>query len=271
MQMNCTRRGWLALAMLAAAGCKSAGGLARSKGRLAVQLWSVRKLCEKDFPGTLAALKKMGYEGIQCGGFFGRDAKQLRSLFDGNGLLAAGVQMQPAALSPDKRQASFDFAQTIGAQQIFVPWYAGKTEAEWKKLSDLLSETAEAAPAGLRIGYHNHQHEFRQKWNDICVWEWLYRNVSPKVCQQLDIGHCTLAGEDPVKWIRAYPGRIPCVHVKAGTTKSGVIGGPDDRVQWPAALAACDAVGTDWRVVEAEIRPDTLDEVRASIDFLKKM
>jgi len=248
----------------------SAAAAAR-KLQVGVQLWSVRKVCDQDFPGTLRALRTMGYAGVQCGGFFGRTAAELKALFGEVGLAPAGMQMQADKIvKPENLAASVAFAKELGAPCLFVPHFDAPTPDGWKRFGEQMATAAAAfKAAGIRLGYHNHQHEFRDTFDGVCKWEFLYRNTSDDVCQQLDIGHCTLAGADPVFWLSKYPGRIPAVHVKAASTASGAIGSPTDTVNWDAAFAACERAGTEWLVVEAEVRPDALDDVRSSIDFMK--
>ena len=67
-KLNCIRNAIAAaVAVLATAAVSAAP-------RLAFQVYVVRELCEKDFVGTLKAAKAMGYEGVETGRFFGRDA-----------------------------------------------------------------------------------------------------------------------------------------------------------------------------------------------------
>jgi len=264
------------LATLAATGCGSypfsafAAELAgKRKLRTGVQLWSVRKLCDKDFLGTLKALKAMGYEGVQCGGFFGHSAKALNTIFKDHGLATAGVQMQADKIKPENLDATITFAKELGAPYLFIPWFDAKTADGWKKFAEQMATAAAGfKAAGLRLGYHNHQHEFRDKFDGTCKWEILYDNTSADVCQQMDLGHCMLAGEDPAYWLKKYPKRNPAVHVKAASKATGVIGA--DGADWDKAFQACEADITEWYVVEAEIRPDTLDDVRGCIDFMKQ-
>ena len=54
----------------------------KASPRMAFQVYAVRDLCEKDFPGTLRAVKTLGYEGVETGRFYGRGAKEIRSLMD---------------------------------------------------------------------------------------------------------------------------------------------------------------------------------------------
>jgi sugar phosphate isomerase/epimerase len=269
------RRSFLSAAACAAcgvlAGGSAIGGERGAKPRVGVQLWSVRTLCDKDFPGTLKALKDMGYAGVQCGGFFGRTASELKALFADLGLAPAGVQMQADKIvKPENLSASVAFAHELGAPYLFVPHFDAQTPDGWKRFGEQLATAASAfKAAGIRLGYHNHQHEFRDAFDGVCKWEFLFKNTSADVCQQLDIGHCTLAGADPAYWVSKYPGRIPAVHAKAASTSSGAVGGPTDAVKWDAAFTACEAAGTEWYVVEAEVRPDALDDVRGSIQYMK--
>lgn len=235
-----------------------------------VQLYSVRTLCERDLPGTLKALKEMGYAGVQCGGFFGRSAKELSALFKDHGLAAAGLQMQAdKILKPENLSSSIDFARELGAPYLFIPHFDAKTADAWMRFAEQMSVAAGAfKKAGLRLGYHNHQHEFLDMFDGVCKWQVLFDNASPDVCQQLDLGHCMLAGEDPARWLKKYPNRNPAVHVKAASKTSGVVGA--DGASWERAFEACEADITEWYVVEAEINPGSLDDVRGCIGFMKQ-
>ena len=111
------RTGFAATAGLALSGL---GAAPTRRVKAGVQLYSVRKLCERDFPGTLRALKAMGYEGVQCGGFFGRTAKELNTLFKDHGLAAAGMQMQAdRIIKPENIAESVTFrCSELGALSV---------------------------------------------------------------------------------------------------------------------------------------------------------
>ncbi len=272
MQNRIGRRGFLKAGFCAACSMAASSFATPPTRRIktGIQLYSVRTLCEKDLTGTLKALHDMGYEGVQCGGFFGRTAKALNALFRDHGLAAAGMQMQAdKIIKPENLAASVDFARELGAPYLFVPHFDAKTTDEWKRFAEQMSAASAAfKAAGLRLGYHNHQHEFRDKFDGKCKWEILFDNASPDVCQQLDLGHCMLAGEDPAFWLKKYPRRNPAVHVKSVSKTTGVVGA--DGADWEKAFAACEADVTEWYVVEAEIHPDALDDVRGCISFMKQ-
>ena len=58
---------------------------------IGLQLYSVREDCQKDLPRVLEAVAKMGYEGVEFAGYYGRSAKELRKLLDQNGLRCCGT------------------------------------------------------------------------------------------------------------------------------------------------------------------------------------
>ena len=45
---------------------------------IALQLYSVRNELQKDFPGTLAQVKEMGYDGVELAGLCGYSPEQVK-------------------------------------------------------------------------------------------------------------------------------------------------------------------------------------------------
>src|ERR1051325_10739023 len=101
------------LSLFAAAGKKKIG--------LGVQLYSVRKDCEKDLPGTLNAVGKIGYQAVEFAGYYGRDAKTLRKLLDDAGLKCCGTHLQIDTLLGDKLAPTIAFNKTLGNKYLIVP------------------------------------------------------------------------------------------------------------------------------------------------------
>ncbi len=76
---------------------------------IALQLYSVRGDFTRDVPGTLKAVSKLGYEGVEPWGYAGTpkvfqeySAKQLRKMLDDNGLKCCGMHHQLEALAPER-------------------------------------------------------------------------------------------------------------------------------------------------------------------------
>lgn len=281
-----------------AASCASVlmPGLAASpthRLRIGFQVYGVRELCAKDLFGTLKAAKEIGYEGVETGRFYGRSAADWKPLCADLGLELFALQVYPHALAEPQLGETIRFCHAAGCSRVNVAWYKGSEENanDWQLLINVLNHAAEVcAKEGIVVGYHNHDHEFRQRIGDCCVWDWLWREgdgtdlrqisatprFSPRVMQELDCGHCVLGGGNPVEWIGRFPGRIPCVHltpaiVDAAGLKPGEagIGSSRDTAGWPSVLAALRRCGTEWLAVKLTQFPDSLADLKASFGYLK--
>ena len=106
----------LAGASLGLAGCATdkSSATAKKKIPVGVELYSVRNECKADFPGTMEAVAKIGYQGVEFAGYWGRSAREIRKMVDNNGLVTCGTHTQLADLQPDKIDATIEFNQIIG-------------------------------------------------------------------------------------------------------------------------------------------------------------
>jgi sugar phosphate isomerase/epimerase len=241
---------------------------------VAVQLYSVRDLCKADLVGTLKAIRAMGYVGVEFAGYYGKSAKELKQILSDTGLVMCGTHTGLDTIKPDKIQETIAFNQETGNKFLMVPGMGAKTKEEWLDAAKVFSAAAATAKAaGMYVGYHNHQHEFKDKFDDgLCKWETLFNNASPDVCTQLDVGHVVSAGEDPAKWLKKYPGRTRTLHAKEIYPGPGILGkAPEGKqgVKWDEVFALCEADVTEWYIVESEADPKSLENIRGCFEFLK--
>lgn len=230
----------------------SVGGRVLRRG---FQVYAVRDLCERDFPGTLKAAKALGYEGVETGRFYGRDAKGLKAVCEDAGLELFALQLYPDTLVGDELKKTIRFCHECGCECVNTAWFKGSSENErdWQLVVNVLNAAAPVLRReGIRLGYHNHDQEFRIRFGGKTVCEWLFERFSPLVKQEFDPGWCSAAGEDPVKWLKEHPGRNPTVHVMPGY-------GTD----WPAVFAELRRQETEWLVAKPTSHPDSLDGLRA--------
>ncbi len=237
-----------------------------------LQLYSVRDQCQKDLPGTVAAVAKIGYKGVEFAGYYGRSAKELRQLLDDNGLVACGTHTPYESVLANKLQATIEFNRTIGNHFLIVPWM-NETHSKqvWLDRAKLFNDLADQLKAdGMWVGYHAHAHDFRQI-EGVSAWDLFFGNTKPEVIMQLDTSNCWDGGADPVAVLKKYPGRARSIHIKAhGGGPDAVIG--EDKVNWAEVFAFCEGPGkTQWYVLEHESGKDPLDAVRRSFEALKKM
>jgi sugar phosphate isomerase/epimerase len=232
-------------------------GLAAGKVPIGVQLYSVRKDCEKDLPGTLEAIKGFGYEAVEFAGYYGRSAGDMKKLLDDNGLKCCGTHTALDTLEGDALAKTVEYNETIGNKNLICPWIdekLRKTADDWKKLAAEFDSIADkVAPAGMRVGYHNHNVEFTPLADGKTAWDLFFGGTEKSVIQQVDLGNCIDAGADPVALIRKYPGRTVTIHLKefSKTKPDAFIG--EGAVPWKQVFDACETVGgTEWYIVEYE-------------------
>jgi sugar phosphate isomerase/epimerase len=227
---------------------------ARKKIPIGVQLYSVRTYIPADVPGGFVAIKKMGYEGVEFAGYFGKDAKTLRQWLDDAGLKCCGTHTQMPTLLGDELKPTIEFNQVLGNPYLVVPALSGvKTLDDWARTADTFNQIAEQLkPVGMRLGYHNHTWEFQPIDGQLPL-DLFLSKTNRNVFLQLDVGHVVHAGADPAVYLRKNPGRATTVHIKEWSTtkKDAVIG--EGEVKWPEVLQLCESVGgTEWYIIEEE-------------------
>jgi sugar phosphate isomerase/epimerase len=238
---------------------KGAAAKTAASIRIGLQLYSVRKECEKDggknLPNVLEAVAAMGYAGVEFAGYYGWSAEDLRLMLDDNGLACCGAHVGLETLLGDSLDRSADFHRTLGNQFLIVPGlkepYRCSPDA-WERTAELFNEIhARLKPHLMRTGYHNHSVEF-QPMEGCLPWEVFGAHTDRMVVLQLDIGNCMDGGGDPVHELRRFPGRGTTVHLKEfGGPPQAVIG--EGQVRWQEILdLLATSAGTKWQIVEHE-------------------
>lgn len=250
---------------------KSAARSDKLSPQISVQLWSVKDPLKADFTGTLTALSKMGFAGVEFAreyGPYAEDPKGLKKLLDSLNLQASGAHISFELLNAKNFEQTVAFFKTLKVDMLIVGW----DERAWHpdgilQVVSLLNQYSEKlAKHKMKIGFHNHNHEF-DPFGDSTYWDYLAENTVEDVILQQDVGWTTFAGKDPVEYVRRYPGRTLTTHYKVrlpeGTVgKLPFIG--QDTIDWPALIKANTEVGgTLWLVVEQEEYPNGLSPLQA--------
>lgn len=228
---------------------------------IALQLYSVRDDCGKNFDKALERVAKMGFDAVEFAGYHTYDgkAKALRQKLDDLGLKVAGTHIGTNSLLPQAIGKTIEFHQELGCKYLIVPGDGRFADREKsKELAEIFNTAAETLKkVEMATGYHNHTHEF-QKDGDKTYWELFAERTVPEVVLQQDVGWTVAAGVDPVAMVRKYPGRSKIIHCKPTVVDGqgkAYIG--EDSVPWKAIFEACEEVGgTEWYTVEQETYPD---------------
>jgi sugar phosphate isomerase/epimerase len=226
-----------------------------------LELYSVREALKLDPFATVRAVAQMGYE---CVEFYApyfdwseSDTKQMKKLMDDLGIHCFSTHNDESYLKPGNLERARDRSLILGCKYLVLSSSAEKkTLDDWKGLADSLNAIADKLePAGLRVGCHNHQVEFRPIQGQRPI-EVLAKNTKPSIMLQLDVGTCLEAGSDPVAWIRSNPGRIRLIHCKDWSPEVGkgykVLLG-EGAADWKAIFAGAESVGgVEYYLVEQE-------------------
>ena len=215
---------------LAAVACAQPSLLlaASAAPKIGLQLYSLRETIGQDLKGTLAKVAKAGYQEVETygysveKGFWGLKPAEFKAALTAHGLSTSSGHYelgefmrtgQVAALQP-----SLDAARACGQRYVIVPHLdesVRKSVADFKTLAARLNQAgALCQKAGLRLGYHNHDFEFKPI-GGVTLFDVMLKETDPKLVDfELDLYWVVRAGQDPVRLMQAHPRRFPLWHVK---------------------------------------------------------
>lgn len=252
-----------------------------SKIPIGLQLYSVRGECEKDLPATLAAVAEIGYVAAEPWGYGGETlewmgwpVKDIRSMFDDNGLTCCGFHLSTGALLGDNLSRTIELNSELGNRFLIVAADKARMSAvnTIMELADILNNVAEKLhPLGMLTGYHAHGFDFVQ-FDGQTAWEILFSSTRQEVVMQIDIGNAVSGGGDPIAMLEKFPGRAKSVHLKDyGGEPESVIG--EGKADWEKIFHLCETSHhPEWYVVEEGAENGCGFEVsRRSLEALRRM
>jgi sugar phosphate isomerase/epimerase len=192
---------------------------------IGLELFSVRRELARDLPATLSAVSKMGYQVVEFYapylGWTIPYAKNVRTQLDDLGLRCYSTHNPSTALlNAETMGKAIEINQVLGARHIIMASPPPNTSSaeDWTRVSGQLTEASkQLEPHGLLAGFHNHKIEWLPLAGGQRTMDILAANTPAEFVLQFDVGTCLDAGQDPIAWIKAHPGRIRSVHLKDWT------------------------------------------------------
>jgi sugar phosphate isomerase/epimerase len=211
-----TRRELLvdAAAMLAASALEPAAFAKMADRPLGVQLYTVRSIIENDLPGTLRAIRKIGYRTVETYvAEYKMNAKDLRQA-----IVDADLTVPSAHFGYDDFASRLDYAKELGAEYVVcssIPKTIANSADGYKRGADQYNAwAAQAKDMGLKFGFHNHNAEF-QDFGGVTGFDVLMKHTDPALVQwQMDCYWVAQAGYDPVAMLRKHGKRMQSLHLK---------------------------------------------------------
>lgn len=265
----------------AAAAASALPAFAKKKIPIGLELYSVRHEMEKDLLGTVRAVGKMGYDGVEFyGPYFAwkpEYAKEVRKTLDEVNLKCYSTHNGSESYKPENYAKAIDLNSILGSKFIVLAGVGKVANLDgWKKVAEMLNAGAEKfKTAGIRGGYHNHQTEFKPLEGTRPI-EVLAKNTTKDVTMQLDVGTCIEVGQDPVAWINANPGRIQSIHCKEWSPEPGkgyeVLFG-EGAAKWADIFKAAEKKGgLEYLLIEQEGGPiPSMEAVARCLASIRKL
>ncbi len=272
--MELTRRGFLATAAAGAAAL-SPSMQAKKRVPVALELYSLRAEAAKDLPGTLAEIKKMGYDGIELvcekGGLvsneilWGRPFRDVAKIVKDSGLKVYSIHHGLKLLQGDQLARTIEINQMVKNKNVTCSWMnESKTIAPWYEHAKTFNQIqAVLSKHKMNVGLHNHGAEVRQVEGKL-PWEVFMDNTEKGVTGQMHVAAFPAANLDPVAYIRKYPGRSRTLQLNDWAPgKRGVLLG-EGAVDWKALFAAAESVGgIQAYIIEQESYPQGMTPMEA--------
>jgi len=221
--------------------------------------------------GTLAMLAQYGYQGVE-GGFLVGDSRQ--ETVDNrkrlNDLGMECVALSCKHFTPELLDAAIENAHALGVEYIVTYWGPAESEEQLKRDAEVLEDMAQKCRGeGLTYCYHNHEHEFTNRFGPkgtVYALEILMENA-PSLSIELDVAWCHFGGMDPVKYLRQIGSRVPIVHVKDfsdDNIRGRFTAVGTGVVNCMGCIEAAAAQGAKWMVVEQD-KPNNLTGMESAI------
>lgn len=252
----------------------------------AAQLYTLREFLKTpaDIASTLKRVKSIGYDHVQVSGLGPIDPRELRRILDAEGLTCCVTHTSLDRLRSEPEKLA-DEHRTLGCSLTAIGGFNPGPDApadawlafarEYGQLADKL------ASLGIRLGYHNHAHEFlKPPGGHKTAQQILLDECPPSVWFEIDTYWVQDGGADPAECIERCFARIPVVHLKdmqIGKSPEGrhakrmaEVG--EGNLPWKRILHACRTAGVRYLAVEQDTcYRDPFDSLATSLTNLRAM
>ena len=255
--------------------------------RVGLNLFSVKNLLttEEDFFNTVKELKAMGYEYMQFSGveFVPERIKRVSEALN-MPVCLTHVPMDRIIGDTDKLMEEHAL---FGCKNIglgMMPTDVVADEKRFKETVEQLNAAGEKMKKnGFKFFYHHHHSEFF-KHNGQTVFDYILYNA-PYINFTVDTYWLQFGGVNVKETIKRLKGRIECAHLKDYKIVYTEGGKPrpfapefapvgDGVLDFPSIIRAMKKSGVKYFLVEqdnASQLPDTLSQVKRSVDYLKNI
>lgn len=252
-----------------------------TKGKIALQLYTLRDEIERDIKGTLKKLAEIGFENVETAFWpAGVSVKQAGQFLKDAGLAVCSSHCPVP--SKENESEIIEMAEVFKCTKMI--WHGWPEDERYKTkegiahLADIYNEANYIAKSnGLQFGLHNHWWEFKNKIDDQYAYEVLMETLDTDIFFEIDTYWVKVAGQDPAKIVASLGKRAPFLHIKDGpaTWTETVATDPEPMVpvgsgaqSFPDIVQAANG-NTQWMVVEMDkCATDIFEAITQSYTYL---
>lgn len=182
--------------------------------KASLQLYSLRDEVAKDFSSTVRRVGDLGYYGVEFAGFGDLSADEMKQLLKDSNLKPIGSHSS-IQIFRETADAELTYLKEIGAKYMVCPHASFENGMEdVLALCKILNEVSEKAKAyGIKVGYHNHAHEF-EKIDGKYILDLIAENTNDDVILEVDVFWVSFAGVDPFAYIEKWGKKVELIHIK---------------------------------------------------------
>lgn len=253
------------------------------KEKIGLGMYTIHRAVKENMAGAIRRIAQMGYRGIE---FFGEPAdfseNEVSRILQECELSITGWHIEWKNLQEDSFGETIRYLLGTGCETAIIPCLGGKWNVghdangecrdRWLYYTEWMNQINDRLKKeGIKLGYHNHEHEFQLRYDGKTVFDLLFENLAPDIVMEFDTGNCIEGGEDPVTVLNKYKERRILLHLKPYSGEKGfhvVLGEDGDANDWQAILHQSEAK-FDWLLLESE--NDRLPEMENAQKCLRNL
>lgn len=262
--------------------------------KIGIQLFTLREQLTANVTETITKVAKIGYNQVETyygypgkyevKGFWGLEAKDFNALLQSNNLTSPSGHYNTTEFltsSDDKLLKQYiETAATVGQKYFIIPALppnvrTAGTLDDYKKMAAKFNIAAELCQkSGLKLGYHNHNFEFKDQGSGQTGYDILLKETDPKLVSfELDLFWAVNAGLDPIEMFKQNPGRYKLFHVKDMDKQDKSIFAEvgSGRIDFKSIFAQAKLAGLDYIFTEQDvIKKEPYESISESYNYIKK-
>jgi sugar phosphate isomerase/epimerase len=234
---------------------------------LGFQVWTVKDMLIKDFPGTLKMIADLGYQSVEMcsppgyessgfGPLMKLKAPEMKKIINDAGLICPSSHYGFDELK-NHLEERVEFALESGQTQMILSSFGlpgNATLSDWLKAADELNNLGvRSKESGIQMGFHNHHTEFG-KIDETLIYDALMNQFDPEyIKMQFQVAVISI-GYKASAYFTKYPGRFISAHLAdwSPTEKKSVPVGKGI-VDWNEFFASLNTGGVKNVFVEMDI------------------